>query len=58
MNEITITITLEEYKELLKKAERIDTLERLYENTYVSDDDVKAVLGINENQHKGESHNE
>ena len=56
MNENTITITLDEYKELLKKAERIDTLERMYEGgCYVSDDDVKTVLGIKKAKEEAEN---
>lgn len=45
MNEKTITISLNEYKELLNKAERIAIVERLSANNYISDD-IKAVLGI------------
>lgn len=56
MNENTITINFHEYKELLKKAERIDTLERMYQNgCYLSNDDVIAVLDINNK--KGETEN-
>lgn len=47
MNEATITITLEEYKDLLRKAERVATVERMVENSgYVSVEDVELVLGI------------
>lgn len=47
MTENTITITLDEYRELLKKAERIAAVERMLTITkYVSMDDVKIVLGI------------
>jgi len=46
MNE-TITITLEEYKNLIAKAERIETVGRMIDNTnYVNVDDIKAILGI------------
>lgn len=45
MNENTITISLDEYKELLNKAERIAIVERLSASNYISDD-IRAVLGI------------
>lgn len=49
MNENTITITLEEYKELLKKAERIAAVERMFNQTsYVNTEDIKIVLDIKE----------
>ena len=45
MPENTIIIPLEEYKELLAKAERIAAVERLLENlSYVSVDHIKIVL--------------
>ena len=43
----TITIALEEYKDLLKKAERIATLERMQTSVYIPDD-IKNVLDISE----------
>lgn len=47
MNENTITITLEEYNELLRKAERIAVVERMCESkTYYSENDFVTVLGI------------
>jgi UDP-3-O-acyl-N-acetylglucosamine deacetylase len=47
MNENTITITLEEYKELLRKAERIATVEKMLANlAYVNVDDIKVALDI------------
>lgn len=46
MNE-TITITLEEYRNLIAKAERIETVGRMIGSTnYVSVDDIKAILDI------------
>ena len=46
MNE-TITITLEEYRNLIAKAERIETVGRMIgSGNYVSVDDIKAVLDI------------
>lgn len=51
MNENTITITMDEYKDLVSKAERIAAVERMFASgSYVSTDDIKPVLGINENQ--------
>lgn len=47
MNENTITISLDEYKELLNKAERIAVVERMSKTSYISED-IKAVLGITE----------
>lgn len=48
MEEKNIKITLEEYRDLLRKAERIATVERMFASGYVSSDDIKAVLGIKE----------
>ena len=49
MNENTITITLDEYRDLIAKAERIATVVRMLANTkYVTMDDIKVVLDINE----------
>lgn len=49
MNEITITIS--HYIELLRKAERIEVLERMYKRTpYMTDQEIKAVLNINPEQ--------
>lgn len=45
MNENTITISLDEYKELLIKAERIAVVERLSAKNYIPED-IRAVLGI------------
>lgn len=47
MNENTVKITLDEYSELIRKAERVATLERMFERTpYLSDQEIKAVLDI------------
>lgn len=49
MNEITITITLDEYRTLVAKAERIEAVGRMLgEIQYVNVEDIKAILGINE----------
>ena len=49
MNENTITITLDEYRDLIAKTERIATVVRMFANTkYVTMDDIKVVLDINE----------
>ena len=43
----TITIALADYIELVKKAERIETVKRMYERSeYVTDDDIKIALDI------------
>ena len=56
MNENTITITLDEYRELIAKAERIEAVGRMIDSTnYVNVDDIKAILGISEC--KGEKEN-
>lgn len=56
MNEITITITLEEYNNLVRAAERIAAVERLLARTsYVCMEDVKVVLDIEEPVTKGEN---
>lgn len=53
-----ITITLEEYKELIIAAEKVATAERLCKQSgYVSTGELKAVLGIPETESKGENSN-
>ena len=43
----TITIALADYIELVKKAERIETVKRMYERVkYVSEEDIKIALDI------------
>lgn len=43
----TVTISSDEYKELLAVAERVATVERMYEQLdYVSDNDIKVALNI------------
>lgn len=47
MNENTITITLDEYTELLKKAERIAAVERIMQrNMFPLIEDIKDILDI------------
>lgn len=42
-----VTISSDEYKELLATAERVATVERMYEQLdYVSDNDIKVALNI------------
>lgn len=49
MNENTITITLDEYRDLIAKAERIEAVGRMLGTLqFVNVDDIKAVLGITE----------
>lgn len=51
MNEKTITISLTEYEELLRNKERIATVARMYAaDKYFSDDNIKTILGINEQE--------
>lgn len=46
-----VTIHIEEYKTLIKKAERIETLERLLRDTeYVTMKEVKTILDIDINE--------
>ena len=46
MNE-TITISLDEYKSLLRQAERVAAVERLFANLkYVTVADIKCVLDV------------
>lgn len=53
MNENTITITLDEYRSLIAKTERIEAVGRMFDSTaYVNTDDIKAILGINETKEK------
>lgn len=48
MNENTITITLDEYKDLIAATERIATLKRFMSvNKYMNADDLAAILDIN-----------
>lgn len=56
MNENTITISLDEYKELLSKAERIAAVERMSRNS-VYMNDVMAVLGITKTASEKEGDN-
>ena len=47
MYENKIPVDMEEYRELVAKAERIEALKRLFASTeYVSMEEVKAVLGV------------
>lgn len=49
MEERTITITLNEYNELIAKAERISAVERVLERTeFPTIEDVKAILDVKE----------
>ena len=44
-----ITITLEEYRKLVEKAERIAVVGRMLDSTsYVNVEDIRAILGIDE----------
>lgn len=46
-----VTIHIEEYKTLIKKAERIETLERLLRDTeYATMREVKTILDIQEKE--------
>lgn len=48
-------VNFSEYRDLVAKAERIETLKRLFKtNEYVSMADVKAVLGITEDGEENE----
>ena len=52
----TILLPIGEYKELVSKAERIETLKRLYEaNRYIGTGDILAVLGIEVAKEQGEN---
>lgn len=47
MPEHNIIISVDEYKELVEKAERVATVERLVNsNDYVSEKNILSVLGI------------
>ena len=47
MPEHNIIITVDEYRELVEKAERIAAVERMMNRTdFVSNEDIYAVLGI------------
>jgi hypothetical protein len=47
MEEKTVEITVQEYHELLKKAERIDTLKRLLSvKNFIDVEETKALLDI------------
>jgi hypothetical protein len=49
MNERTVTISLYEYNDLVRKAERIATLGRMFaESEYISVGDIKMVLNLDE----------
>lgn len=56
MNEITIQITLDEYRDLVKKAEIIETVMRyLRRSEYPTIADVKIILDVVENGGEGNS---
>lgn len=43
----TITIPLEDFRNLIRQAERVSAVERLFDNTeYVTIEGIKAVLSI------------
>jgi hypothetical protein len=49
MNERTITISVDEYRSLVEKSERIAAVERFFRRSeYVTDKDIKSILDINE----------
>ena len=51
-----VVIDKEEYKELVEKAERIDTLERMFaESSILANREIKAILGIEVKQGDTES---
>lgn len=53
MEEKTVEITVQEYHELLRKAERIAAVERLCEKSdYVALEDVKIILCIETKKEK------
>lgn len=48
------TFTMNDYIEMVRMDERIRTLKRMYESgSYVGDKDIKAILGIGEEQADG-----
>lgn len=56
MNEITIQITLDEYRDLVKKAEIIEAVMRyLRRSEYPTIADVKIILDVVENGGEGNS---
>lgn len=47
MNEkSTVTIALDEYRELVAKAERIAAVERIISSAYVTPEEIALLLGI------------
>lgn len=49
MNESTVIISIDEYRELVGKAERINVVKRfMAKNEYVNVAEIKAILGIKE----------
>ena len=55
MNGNTITIALDEYRELIAKAERIEAVGRMLDSVnFVNVGDIKAILGITQNVGKEE----
>ena len=52
----TITIPVEDFRNLIRQAERVAAVERLIANLkYVTVDDIKAVLGIEKEGNYGEA---
>ena len=54
MENNTITITLDEYKELIATAERVEAVKRMYaSDNYFNDATIKTILGFDEAKENG-----
>ena len=51
MDNVSVLVSIEKYEELLKKEERIDTLDRMLKaGSYITMEDVSSILGISKKE--------
>lgn len=45
MNKNTVTISIEDYNEFIRKAERLAVIERMANSGYISTEDIRRIIG-------------
>ncbi len=51
MDKIAVLVSIERYEELIRKEERINTLDRMFKaGRYIIMEDVSSILGINKKE--------
>lgn len=45
MNERTVTISIKDYNELIRKTERLAVIERMANSGYISTEDIRRIIG-------------